>query len=178
MMNFFIAPSFLYLRRAVLVTITLFLSHCIVVKSDAKLIEQTCKNTPFYTDCVSYLESKPGSSRADVQGLGVIMVGIVKDKATETLNLINQELKRTPGLKAPLSSCAQAYKNGILAADVPEATEAMEKGNPKFAENGMNDSANETESCEEGFQGKPSPVIASNKVVHVTSAIAAAIAHQ
>ncbi|KAJ8765875.1 hypothetical protein K2173_020391 [Erythroxylum novogranatense] len=173
-----VSPSFLFLGQAILVTITFLSVHCILVKSDTNLIEQTCKNTPYYNYCVTYLESRPGSLGANPEGLGLIMVSIVKDKATETLNLIKQELEKSPELKVPLSACSQNYRYGILEADIPEATEALEKGNPKFAEDGMNDCVNETKSCEEGFHGKSSPVIPANKAVQITSAIAAAIAHQ
>ncbi|KAM0965822.1 hypothetical protein FF1_021775 [Malus domestica] len=150
-------------------------SQCrpVYVPNDATLIDQTCQKTPDHNLCVSSLRSDPRSSSADVKGLGIIMVDVVKGKATDTLNQINDLLKQRPGDKS-LSSCAEVY-NTVITADVPEASQGFSLGNPKFAEQGMNDAAGEAVSCENGFSGS-SPLTDKNKSVHDVAAVAAAIA--
>ena len=166
--------SFIFLSRPLFTATLLLISHCIIVQSDANdLIAQTCKNTPYYNLCVTSLTSVPRSSTADVQGLALVMVDIVRAKASTTLKFINQELKRSPELRRPLRFCASSY-DAILTADIPEAIEALQKGDPKFAENGTNDAAVEASSCEDSFQGK-SPLTKLNKAVHDTSVVASAI---
>ncbi|KAJ6420928.1 hypothetical protein OIU84_028333 [Salix udensis] len=69
--------SFIFLSRPLFTATLLLIIHCIIVQSDANdLIAQTCKNTPYYNLCVSSLRSVPRSSRADVQGLALVMVDI------------------------------------------------------------------------------------------------------
>ncbi|BAT82787.1 hypothetical protein VIGAN_03285000 [Vigna angularis var. angularis] len=66
---------------------------------------------------------------------------------------INREGKGAgPKQRRALSSCASKYK-AVLIADVPQATEALQKGDPKFAEDGANDAANEATFCESDFSG-------------------------
>uniref|UniRef100_A0A2P2P605 Invertase inhibitor n=1 Tax=Rhizophora mucronata TaxID=61149 RepID=A0A2P2P605_RHIMU len=166
-------PTSISLGHLLLITTFLLLIHCNFVKSDAQLIEKTCKQTPYYGSCVSFLKSRPESFKTDVDGLALIMVGIVEAKSKATQSLIRVQLKKSPGLKRPLSFCADEY-DAILTADIPEAKEALEKGNPKFAQDGMRDAANASDQCEVNFHGG-SPLSGLNKVVHVSSSIAAAI---
>lgn len=140
---------------------------------DANLIDQTCKKTPNYNLCVSSLKSDPRSGKAGVAGLGFITVDIAKDKATDAANRINELLKQSPSDQR-LKTCATFYHT-ILVADVPEASQGFKLGNPKFAEQGMNDAADAAEACEKEFSSK-SPLTDKNKVVHDLSSIAAAIA--
>ncbi|CAK7327349.1 unnamed protein product [Dovyalis caffra] len=166
--------SFILLFHSVFIATLLLLSHCTIAQSDANnLIAQTCKQTPYSNLCVTSLKSVPKSSTADVQGLALIMVDIVRAKASATLKLINQELKRSPELRRALRSCAGNY-DAILTADIPEAIEALQKGDPKFAESGTNDAAVEASSCEANFRGK-SPLTNLNKLVHDTSVVTSAI---
>ncbi|KAM0988074.1 hypothetical protein ACFX13_012294 [Malus domestica] len=111
------------------------LSHCsrdVIFPMDANIIDQICKKTPDYNLCVSSLNSDPRSAIADVAVLGL----------------------------SPSDPCTHFYKT-ILEADIPEAAKAF-IGNPKFAEQGMNNAAGEAQTCEDGFSGK-SPLINENK---------------
>ncbi|KAJ9154629.1 hypothetical protein P3X46_027948 [Hevea brasiliensis] len=166
----------IFLGHVPLLTMFLLITQFSVAQSDANMISQTCKQTPYYNLCVSCLSSDPRSFKADVRGLALIMVNIVKAKATMSLHFINQLIQRRPGLKKPLSYCADNY-DAILTADIPEAVEALQKGDPKFAQDGANDAANEADLCEANFHGK-SPLTKFNKVVHDTSATASAIVQQ
>ncbi|KAH8495521.1 hypothetical protein Peur_055764 [Populus x canadensis] len=166
--------SFIFLSPSLFTATLLLTSQCTIVQSAANdLIAQTCKHTPYYSLCVTSLKSVTKSSGADVQGLALIMVDIVRAKASTALRFVNQELKRSPGLRRPLRFCASCY-DAILTADIPEAIEALQKGDPKFAENGTNDAAVEATSCEDGFRGK-SPLTNLNRAVHDTSVVASAI---
>ncbi|CAJ2654066.1 unnamed protein product [Trifolium pratense] len=156
-------------------------SHCTIIipkNNNGNLIQQTCKQTPNYEICIQYLKSDPRSSDADITGLALIMVDIIKSKANTTLNKINQLIKKKqePSQKEALNSCAGRYK-AILVADVPKSVAALKQGDPKFAEDGANDAAVEATTCENGFKGK-SPLSNENIAMHDVAAITAAIVKQ
>jgi len=157
---------------------TIVSSHCIIIhpKSNANVIQQTCKQTPNYANCIHYLKSDPRSSDADVTGLALIMVDIIKSKANTALNKINQLIKGSHAQKEALNSCAGRYK-AILVADVPKSVAALKQGDPKFAEDGANDVAIEATTCENGFKGK-SPISDENIAMHDVAVITAAIVKQ
>ncbi|KAI5650946.1 hypothetical protein M9H77_36951 [Catharanthus roseus] len=142
--------------------------------SSSDLVNNTCKNTPNYQLCISTLRSDPRSSTADVSGLGLIVVDAVKGKATSTLNTIKNLKKSKPQYKHQLDECSRFY-DAILNADVPEAIEALTKGDPKFAENGMADTALEVQLCQNGFKGSKSPIANENTAVYNLSIVARAI---
>ncbi|KAG6667948.1 hypothetical protein CIPAW_01G135800 [Carya illinoinensis] len=137
----------IFLVQSVLQTIYLPASQGAVQPMDVRLIEQTCKQTPLYDVCVSILKSDSRSSKADVTGLALIMVDVLKAKATGTTNYIKTLLR------------------GNLKGD---------KGDPKFAEQAANDAGIEARSCESSFSGH-SPLTESNKSVQDVSSVAAAI---
>ncbi|KAI5415532.1 cell wall / vacuolar inhibitor of fructosidase 1 [Lathyrus oleraceus] len=154
---------------------TLVVTHSRVIEpNDANTVRQTCSKTPNSALCIQYLNADPKSSTADVNGLALIMVNVIKSKANIAVNKINQ-LKGSipPAQKVALKSCADKY-NAILVADVPQATEALQKGDPKFAVDAANDAAIEANGCENGFSGK-SPLTAENNVVRDASTITSAI---
>ncbi|KAK8487029.1 hypothetical protein V6N13_022830 [Hibiscus sabdariffa] len=143
----------------------------------ASLIETTCQRTPFYNLCVSTLRSDPRSSGADVAGLARIGADKLKAKATATLRQITALLKVTkdPNLTTALRECVDYY-NAIVKYDIPEAVEAVVKGDPKFGVEGATDAANEADACGRGFKNQPRfPIYDSNKVVHDLSAVVASI---
>ncbi|KAJ8567339.1 hypothetical protein K7X08_019547 [Anisodus acutangulus] len=74
----------------------------------------------------------------------------------------------------PLKNCAFKYKV-VLEASVPEATEALTKGNPKFAEDAVVGSHGEADGCEQSFGGSKSPLTALNTAVRDLSDVARAI---
>ncbi|KAG4932171.1 hypothetical protein AAZX31_17G035400 [Glycine max] len=170
---------FFYLL-AIVVMISIPSSHCsrTLLPENEKLIENTCKKTPNYNVCLESLKASPGSSSADVTGLAQIMVKEMKAKANDALKRIH-ELQRVgasgPKQRRALSSCADKYK-AVLIADVPQATEALQKGDPKFAEDGANDAANEATYCETDFSAAGnSPLTKQNNAMHDVAAVTAAI---
>ncbi|KAG6618195.1 hypothetical protein I3842_Q121400 [Carya illinoinensis] len=165
----------IFLVQSVLQTIYLPASQGAVQPMDVRLIEQTCKQTPLYDVCVSILKSDSRSSKADVTGLALIMVDVLKAKATGTTNYIKTLLRGNlkGDVRRGLSSCADLY-NTVLEADIPVAIEALQKGDPSFAEQAANDAGIEARSCESSFSGH-SPLTESNKSVQDVSSVAAAI---
>ncbi|CAH9120457.1 unnamed protein product [Cuscuta epithymum] len=139
------------------------------------LIGATCKNTPNYTLCFDTLSSDPKASKGDLTTLALIMVDAVKSKANQTAAVISG--LRPGGSKpaAALKECAFQYKV-ILTVSVPEAVEALTKGDPKFAEDGVVGSASCAAACETAFTtaGK-SPLTDLNKAVQDLSDVARAI---
>jgi pectinesterase inhibitor-like protein len=140
------------------------------------LIENTCKKTPNYNICLQSLKANSGSSVADVTGLAQIMVKVMKAKANDGLNKIHQLQRLGNGARKALNSCGDKYR-AILVADIPQAIEALEKGDPKFAEDGANDAANEATYCENEFNGK-SPLTKQNNAMHDVASVTAAMVRQ
>lgn len=151
-------------------------NHIFMVKGKGgnDLIENTCKNTPNYQLCVSTLQSDPRSFDTDVYGLGLVLVDAVKAKATFTVDSIKKLKGSNPEFILPLIECSILY-NAILKADIPEAIEALRKGVPKFAENGMIDAALEVQICENSFKQSNSPLTRMNKDVYDLSVVAKSI---
>ncbi|KAL2338927.1 hypothetical protein Fmac_013373 [Flemingia macrophylla] len=163
--------------QAIVVMISTPSGHCrTLIPNNEKLIEKTCKKTPNYNVCLESLKASPESSSADVTGLAEIMVKVIKAKASDGLKRIHELQRVEAGTKQKraLSSCADKYK-AILIADVPQATEALQKGDPKFAEDGVNDAANEATYCENEFSSGKSPLTKQNNDMHDVSAVTAAI---
>ncbi|RZB42188.1 Cell wall / vacuolar inhibitor of fructosidase 1 [Glycine soja] len=152
----------------VVAIISMSACHCRVLQpNDLKLIEETCKRTPNPNLCLQLLKADPRAPSADIAGLALILVDVIKAKATEAEKTIKQLLKQG-GNKKALSECADDY-DGILKLDVPTATRAV-RGNPKFAENAVSDCAVEADSCENGFHGK-SPLTHVNNGIFCVSVI-------
>ncbi|KAK7264741.1 hypothetical protein RJT34_32351 [Clitoria ternatea] len=158
-----------------LATISIPISHSRVTKLDnTNLIEETCKQTPHHDLCIKYLLADPRSSDADTTGLALIMVNVIKAKANSALQKIHELLREGGDQKKALSSCGDRYR-AVLEADVPQAIAALQKGDPKFAEDGANDAAVEATSCENTFSGKSSPLTHHNNAMRDAAATTAAI---
>ncbi|CAH9108575.1 unnamed protein product [Cuscuta europaea] len=142
----------------------------------AGLIGTTCKNTPNYKLCFNTLSSDPKASKGDLTTLALIMVDAVKSKANQTAAVISGlQPGRSKPAAAALKECDFQYKV-ILTTSVPEAVEALTKGDPKFAEDGVVGSASCAAACESAFTsaGK-SPLTDLNKAVQDLSDVARAI---
>ncbi|MED6145644.1 hypothetical protein PIB30_027211 [Stylosanthes scabra] len=160
-----------------LIALTSFPStiHCrtLITPNDANLIENTCRRTPNYNVCIQSLKSNLASLSADIRGLALIMVKVMASKATDGLSIIGRLQRGSSGPSPALTSCAGKY-NAILVGDIPQATQALQGGNAKFAESAANDAANEATFCENGFTGR-SPITAQNNAMRDVSVVTAAI---
>ncbi|KAL6133656.1 hypothetical protein ACLB2K_065890 [Fragaria x ananassa] len=139
---------------------------------DAKLVEKTCSKTPHPSLCVYSLKSDPRSAHADISGLGLIMVDVVSTKVNGILKKIDTLLKQNPGDKA-LQYCSHNY-HFVLSIDIKEAKDAI-MGDPKFAEDSMNDASEYADACEIQFKGR-SPLTKLNKYISDASRVTSAIA--
>lgn len=135
--------------------------------ADQNLIETTCKRTPDYSLCTAILRANPGSAGADLPGLGLIVVDVIKQKSNEALSIINKS--RQPAL----GRCSEVYK-AVLQGDIPTATQSI-RGNPKFAETAVADAGAEASICD-GAGGAKVPELSNvNKYVIRVAAVARAI---
>ncbi|GLU08544.1 hypothetical protein SLE2022_254500 [Rubroshorea leprosula] len=133
------------------------------------IIQPTCKKTPFYDLCVSVLQTDSRSATADVQGLAVVAADKLAGKSTATLKQITSLAKKDPRYKA----CLESY-NIVVKYDMQEILQAV-SGDPKFAEQGASDVANEADTCGKSIQSFKSVVADSNKFVHDFSLVVVAI---
>nr|XP_008367865.1 cell wall / vacuolar inhibitor of fructosidase 1-like [Malus domestica] len=140
---------------------------------DANLIAQTCNQTPYPDLCVSTLQSDPRSAKADVKGLGIIMVDAVKAKAHEASLQVEELVDKDPGNVA-LQDCRFNYDD-IFQLDIPQAVEAFDKDDYKSAELGMTNVVANEDSCERRFSGG-SPFKDESQALHDVAYVAAAIA--
>ncbi|MCD7464215.1 hypothetical protein HAX54_052306 [Datura stramonium] len=146
------------------------------------LIHATCKATPNYSLCVTTLQSDPRSYHEAKGGddvmttLSLIMVDAVKSKSIKIMERVKELEKSNPELRVPLSQCYVAY-NAVLRADVSVAVEALKRGVPKFAENGMDDVDIEAETCEYSFNYEKlaSPISDMNRDIIELSKVAKSI---
>ena len=157
--------------------IVLMMLLTILLQTNANnLVETTCKNTPNYQLCLKTLLSDKRSATGDITTLALIMVDAIKAKANQAAVTISKLRHSNPpaAWKGPLKNCAFSYKV-ILTASLPEAIEALTKGDPKFAEDGMVGSSGDAQECEEYFKGSKSPFSALNIAVHELSDVGRAI---
>ncbi|XP_071708507.1 cell wall / vacuolar inhibitor of fructosidase 1-like [Rutidosis leptorrhynchoides] len=152
------------------------LQNSSIVMGDRKLIESTCKSTPSYNLCMSTLLSNPKSTNGDISDLGLIMVGTTNNKVNKAIQHIKFLYTAHPELRHSLNECAQIYV-AVVKGVVPSAVQALDGGQPKFAEDGMADTAVETQACERCFSGRglKSPLTQMNKDIENVANVARAI---
>lgn len=103
------------------------------------------------------------------------MVNVINTKANTTLKKILQLIPgSTPRQEFALKTRAIEY-NTIIIYNVPTAISALQKGNPKLAEELANDAANEADDCESQIFSGKSPLTTENNVMHDASVITSAI---
>ncbi|XP_009604073.1 cell wall / vacuolar inhibitor of fructosidase 1-like [Nicotiana tomentosiformis] len=159
-----------------LVYVALFLSLVLQTSADKNLVQNTCKNTPNVQLCLKTLLADPRSANGDVNTLALIIVDAIKVQATQAAATISKLQQSNPPAAwiVPLKNCAFSYKV-ILTASMPEATEALTKGDPKFAEDAVVGSSGDADQCEKNFGGNNSPLTALNTAVRELSDVARAI---
>ncbi|KAM7277860.1 hypothetical protein ACFE04_004994 [Oxalis oulophora] len=147
--------------------------HC-----DESLIEEICKNTPFYDLCVASLQSDSQSLNSDVQGLSCIMAKDLLTNASELLNYIQVLIKGTADdlqLEKALANCAESYIPEVKY-NLPQAIDAVNQGHYSFAGYVISDAGKQADSCEKGFKGSDtSPLTDRNKIFRNLCDVAAAM---
>ncbi|XVE65488.1 hypothetical protein DITRI_Ditri08aG0003900 [Diplodiscus trichospermus] len=148
------------------------------IQCDDDLVDQICKKTPFYDLCISTLRSNSnGSSGSDVKGMAQVMADILLGNATDTLAYIRAMINQTsdPQMERALAYCAELYIP-VVKFNLPQAIDALYKGQFAFASDGISDAAKEADACEKNFSGSlKSPLSNRNKLLHSLSDVAVAI---
>ncbi|PSS35878.1 Cell wall / vacuolar inhibitor of fructosidase [Actinidia chinensis var. chinensis] len=151
------------------VLLFLFVSSALNYRSQADLIDKTCMETQYSGLCISTLRSSRSSKGADRDGLVRIIFQTGLAKATSTLNLVNNLLKRaTDGspLQECLETCADVYET--IQIYVQDSLEDVGVNNNEAADYGEK-AENELQDCEQAFSEKniktPLPLVANNNVV-------------
>ncbi|KAF3658281.1 cell wall / vacuolar inhibitor of fructosidase 1-like [Capsicum chacoense] len=136
------------------------------------LVETTCKNTPNYNLCLKSLLSNKRSISGDITTLELIVVDAIKAKANQSSKIILMLSSSSPpeAWRVPLKECTLSYKV-ILTVSLPEAIEALTKGNPKFTEDDMVGYFGVSQDCEENFKRSISPLTGLNTAVHDLSGV-------
>ncbi|WRX20792.1 Pectinesterase inhibitor domain - like 10 [Theobroma cacao] len=141
------------------------------------LVDQICKQTPFYDLCISTLRSNSKGTESDVKGLASVVADILLANATDTLNYIRAQINQAsdPEMERALAYCAELYIP-VVKYNLPQAIEALSKGQFEFASDGLSDAAKEADACEKKFSGSmTSPLSDRNKLLHSLSDVAVAI---
>ncbi|KAD4384597.1 hypothetical protein R6Q59_011264 [Mikania micrantha] len=160
----------------ILFTLLLLQETLFSAMADRKFIENTCKGTPSPKLCLKILLADPKSQHEDLTGLALIGVDAVKDIGVKIIQQVVALKKSRPELKPAIDHCADVY-HAVVDADVPSANEALHLGQPMFAEDGMADSAVESQSCERSFgeDGQMSPMTDSNNAMNDVANVVRAI---
>lgn len=133
--------------------------------------------TPFYDLCESSLRSGAQIAATDMKALATIMANVVLGNTTDTLNYIEGLIKqsRDPDMEHALANCAELYIP-VVKYNIPQAIEALGKGEYGFANYAISDAAKEADACEKGFSGSmESPLTERNKLVRNLCDVAVAI---
>jgi pectinesterase inhibitor-like protein len=163
-----------------LLLIFLPFTQCSIFPLDksGNLIQQICKKTPNYDLCLSSLLSNPESSNVDVKGLAQIMADILLGNVSDSLNYIEGLVKQAPEeqLERCLAYCAELYIP-VVKYTLPQAIEALSKGQYRFANYGISDVAKEADTCEKKFSSSSiqSPLTDMNNLLESLSDVAVAI---
>ncbi|GMJ05427.1 hypothetical protein like AT3G17130 [Hibiscus trionum] len=148
------------------------------IQCDDDLIDQICKKTPFYDLCISTLKSNSNTQNSDTQGLAGVMANILLSNATDTLSYIRAQINEAsdPRMERALAYCAELYIP-VVKYNLPQAIDALSKGQFEFASDGISDAAKQADACEKNFSGpmKLEALSERNKLLHSLSDVAVAI---
>lgn len=166
----------------------LLLFSIIFISTNAQnLIYDTCKTSSQQDPnvklqfCTTSLQAAPASHCADLKGLGMMSIRLVRYNLTDTRCYIKQLLKNNtkkldPYVKACLDDCFELYSDAI-----PGVKQAMKSYNSKrfFDANVQISSVMDaTTTCEDGFKQKKgviSPLTKKNNMTFELSAITLSI---
>ncbi|KAL9228538.1 hypothetical protein vseg_004107 [Gypsophila vaccaria] len=168
------------LTLLLLVTLTLSIMPTYVEPKTTTndLVRTTCKQTADPNICEAALRSDPRSSKADTEGLIMIMIDTVKTRFSDSLKYIEGMARKTrdPAMLKALKECTEVYQL-VVSTNVGVAVNAVRQGDPKFGEQAMVDAGNEAEACRLAFpEGKvPGPLVGRTQALHGVSNVAASM---
>lgn len=122
-----------------------------LAQSSGDLIDQICQATPFCDLCEDSL--RPLSpSPSDPKSLASAMATVVLGNMTDTLGYIQSLIKHShdPAAERALAQCAELYRP-VVRFNIPQAIEAMRRGEFGFATYVLGDAEKQTDSCQKGI---------------------------
>ncbi|XP_043717994.1 putative invertase inhibitor [Telopea speciosissima] len=152
---------------------------------DADILNETCQKAAqddknlHYDFCVAALGEDPKSHSADLQGLGIISLELIKDNATKIGSRIGELLndgKISPDVKERLKDCQDLYSD--VKSDVNDAIDAFKSKDYIKANLEVSSASDASTTCEDGFTEKPglkSPLSIENDNFFQLSVIALSI---
>ncbi|CAN8269195.1 unnamed protein product [Cochlearia groenlandica] len=119
-----------------------------LIKSSDDLIDKICKATPFCDLCEASLRPL-APSPPDSKSLAAAMTTVVLGNMTDTLGYIKSLIKHThdPAAERALAQCAEIYRP-VVRFNIPQAIEAMRRGEFGFAAYVLGDAEKQTDSCQ------------------------------
>ncbi|XP_042483245.1 putative invertase inhibitor [Macadamia integrifolia] len=135
-----------------------FLAILFLAKVDADIVNETCQKASQvdkelqYDFCVAALGKDPKSHSADLQGLGIISMELMKEKATKIGSHIKEILNDTksgPVFKRCIQSCDERYADVQLSTN--HAIEAFKSKNYKEASSQVSATLTNAGTCEDVF---------------------------
>ncbi|KAF8038304.1 hypothetical protein BT93_B0982 [Corymbia citriodora subsp. variegata] len=152
--------------------------------STTNIIHETCKKCAHedpnvsYEFCVASLESNPYSHCADLRGLGLISIKLLRHNMTRTrayTEKLLQSEKMDPSVRACLQDCLELYSDAVPT--LAEAIRAYKGGRYDDANIDLSSVMDAPSTCEDGFSetGVGSPLGRRNKDAFRLSAIALSI---
>ncbi|ESQ48216.1 hypothetical protein EUTSA_v10021610mg [Eutrema salsugineum] len=115
------------------------------------LIDKICKATPFCDLCEASLRPLTPSP-SDPKSLASAMATVVLGNMTDTLGYIKSliRLSHDPAAERALAQCAELYRP-VVKFNIPQAIEAMRRGEFGFAAYVLGDAEKQTDSCQKGI---------------------------
>ncbi|XP_042503411.1 putative invertase inhibitor [Macadamia integrifolia] len=143
-LSFFSSPVFFFL-------VILFLA-----KVDADIVNETCQKVSQgdkelqYDLCVAALRQDPKSHSADLLGLSIISINLIKQNATKIGSRIEELLKSDPDVKGCLKFCKNMYS--MAEHDINHALESFKSKDYETANRAVGAALSDATTCEEGFK--------------------------
>lgn len=119
--------------------------------SDDDLIDKICKATPFCDLCEASLRPLTPSP-SDPKSLAEAMANVVLGNITDTLVYVQSLVKHAhdPAVERALAQCAELYRP-VVKFNIPQAIQAMQRGEFGFATYVLGDTEKQTDSCQKGI---------------------------
>lgn len=122
-----------------------------LAQSSDDLIDTICKATPFCDLCEASLRPL-APSPSDPKSLAAAMATVVLGNMTDTLVYIQSLIRHShdPAAERALAQCAELYRP-VVKFNIPQAIDAMRRGEFGFATYVLGDAEKQTDSCQKGI---------------------------
>ncbi|KAI6702879.1 hypothetical protein NL676_012015 [Syzygium grande] len=152
-------------------------ANCVIHETCQKCAQEDPTNVS-YKFCVASLESNPNSRRADLRGLGLISIKLLRHNVTGTRAYAKKLLKSKkmdPFIKACLQDCLELYSDAVPT--LKEAIRAYKDEKYRDVNIDLSSVMDASTTCEDGFteKGAASPLAERNKDEFQLSALALSI---